>query len=125
MIKYPEKLRIKRIRSNKGCEIKTSSNIIRKREKVLERGYIYLSILVERQDQAQTRTQTPYPDEAVKRSEKNNCVRGEDKGIQRSREVLRQPVSKKDVSFSPIVNILLYYFNFSKYIIIIEKYRVY
>ena len=74
---------------------------------------------VERQDRAQTRTQTPYPDEAVKRSEENNCVRGEDKGIQRSREVLRQPVSKKDVSFSPIVNILLYYFNFSKYIIII------
>ena len=111
MIKYPEKLRIKRIRSNKGCEIKTSSNIIRKREKSpLRRGYIYLTILVERQDRAQTRTQTPYPDEAVKRSEKNNCVRGEDKSVQRSREVLRQPVSKKDVSFSPIVNILLYYF---------------
>ena len=72
MIEYPEELRIKRERSDKGCEIKTSSNIIRKREKSPLRGYIYLTILVEGQDRAQTRTQTPYPDEAVKRSEKNN-----------------------------------------------------
>ena len=82
----------------------------KKEKSPLKRGYIYLTILVEGQDRAQTRTQTPYPDEAVKRSEKNNWVRGEDKRIQWSREVLRQPVSKKDVSFSPIVNILLYYF---------------